>query len=109
VETKNLSYVIDSLKDFFKEAGFSSSISPIDDINEKINVMATVGITGDHVGFLTLSINSENAVKLANSFASLMEVPIETINDFGTPHLEVLSELSNQIDLSLFGSINREV
>ena len=96
VEKSNLCYLIDSLKDFLSDARFSSSVTQVADLNNKINLMATVGITGDKVGFLTLSMNLDNAVNLAEFFANLMKIPLE-LKEFGTPHIEVLSELSNQI------------
>ncbi len=96
MENNNLTYILDSLKDFFNEAGFSSSIIPVDELKIKISLMATVGITGDNLGFLILSADSKNAINLAKSFAELMEIPIDS-DELGTPHIEALSELSNQI------------
>jgi CheY-specific phosphatase CheX len=96
VENENFSYLINSLKDFLDDAGFASSITTVPDIVGKTNVMATIGITGEKVGFFTLSLNMENAVKVSNFFAKLMEIPINC-DDFSNSHLEALSELSNQM------------
>ena len=96
MKNKNTDYLENSLKDFLVDAGFSSSITPIDEITDKANVMATVGITGDKVGFLTLSMELNNAVKLSRGFAELMEIPIIS-KEFSDSHIEALSELSNQI------------
>ncbi|MBI9097751.1 MAG: chemotaxis protein CheX, partial [Spirochaetaceae bacterium] len=96
MKNKNTDYLENSLKDFLVDAGFSSSITPIDEITDKANVMATVGITGDKVGFLTLSMELNNAVKLSRGFAELMEIPINS-KEFSDSHIEALSELSNQI------------
>ena len=95
MENEKLSYLLNSLKDFLDDAGFDSSIVPVPDIQGKTNVMATIGITGERVGFLTLSLDLENAVKVSKFFAQLMEIPIDA-DDFSDPHLEALSELSNQ-------------
>ena len=96
MENDNLSYIINSLKDFLADAGFASSIAPVSNVADQTNVMATVGITGEMVGFLTLSMNTDNAVNLSKFFADLMEIPIDS-DDFSNPHLEAISELSNQI------------
>lgn len=96
MKNNNLSYLSSSLKDFLVDAGFSSTILPVENITGQTNVMATIGITGDEVGFLTLSIELENAVRLSKRFAELMEIPIES-DDFSTPHLEAIAEFTNQI------------
>ena len=96
MENNNLSYLSNSLDDFFTDAGFSSTIKSVSDISGETNVMSTVGITGDRVGFLTLSINTDNAVKLSKHFAELMGIPIDS-DDFSNSHLEAISELTNQI------------
>jgi chemotaxis protein CheX len=96
VENTNLSYLLNGLKDFLVEAGFSSSIVQVPEINSPTNVMATVGITGEKIGFLTISMNLDNAVTVSKYFAQLMEIPIES-DDFSDIHLEALSELSNQV------------
>lgn len=93
---ENLGYIINSLKDFLVDAGFSSTITPIPQIEERTNVMATIGITGEKVGFFTISMNLDNAVKVSKFFAKLMEIPIDS-DDFSSPHIEALSELSNQM------------
>lgn len=96
MENDDFSYLLNSLENFLEDAGFSGSIDSVDDIQDKTSVLATVGITGDRVGFLTLSMNRDNALALSKFFAGLMEIPIDS-DDFSTPHLEALSELSNQI------------
>ncbi len=96
MENKDFSYLLDSLKDFLNEAGFKSSVKTESEISCKINVLATIGITGDKVGFLTLSTDFENAVSLSRLFAKLMEIPFQSDN-FGELHIEAISELSNQI------------
>ncbi len=96
MENTNLSYLLNGLKDFLVEAGFSSSIVQVPEINSPTNVMATVGITGEKIGFLTISMNLDNAVTVSKYFAQLMEIPIES-DDFSDIHLEALSELSNQV------------
>jgi len=95
VESENLSYLLSGLKDFLADAGFSSTITQVEGIDSLINVMATVGITGEKVGFLTISMNLDNAVTVSKFFAELMEIPIES-NEFSNAHLEALAELSNQ-------------
>lgn len=96
MENDNLTYLLSSLKDFLTDASFSSEITPVSEIPGQINLMATVGITGDKVGFLTLSMNQKNALSLSRFFAELMEIPIDS-DDFSNAHIEALSELSNQI------------
>ncbi len=96
MENKKLSYLSSSLSSFLSDAGFTSTIHPVEDISGQINVMATVGITGDKVGFLTLSSELNNAVKLSKIFAELMEIPIDS-DVFSDPHLEAISEFTNQI------------
>jgi len=96
VEDNNLSYLSNSLNDFLTDAGFFSTIKSVSEISGQTNVMSTVGITGDTVGFLTLSIELNNAVKLSKLFAELMEIPIKS-DDFSDAHLEAISELTNQI------------
>lgn len=96
MRNNKLSYLSNSLNDFLIDAGFSSTIQSVSEISGQTNVMSTVGITGDRVGFLTLSIELNNAVRLSNQFAQLMEIPIDS-NDFSNLHLEAISELTNQI------------
>lgn len=93
MKNKKLSYLLSS---FLNEAGFSSTIHPVESISGQVNVMATVGITGDKVGFLTLSSELSNAVKLSKIFAELMEIPIDS-DVFSNQHLEAISEFTNQI------------
>lgn len=96
MEKEKLNYLSISLKEFLDVAGFSSTITSIPDIEGQTNVMITIGITGDKVGFFTLTMDLKNAVKVSRHFADLMGIPIDS-NDFSKPHIEALSELSNQM------------
>ncbi len=91
-----MSFLLESLKDFLSDARFPCTVSNETEIQGMTNVLATVGITGDKVGFLTLSTDSDNAVSLSRLFAVLMEIPIES-KSFEIQHSEAISELSNQI------------
>lgn len=96
MENQKISYLSSSLDNFLSDAGLSSTIHSVDNISGQINVMATVGITGDKVGFLTLSSELKNAVQLSNIFAQLMEIPIDS-DVFSESHHEAISEFTNQI------------
>lgn len=96
MENDDFNYLVNSLENFLEDAGFTSTVKSVDDIDSHISVMATVGITGDRMGFLTISMNLENGIRLSQRFSQLMGIPIES-NDFSDPHMEALSELSNQI------------
>jgi len=92
----DFSYLSNSLREFLKAAGFSGSVRSVKNTKGTTNVLTTLGITGDRVGFLTMAMDRDNAVNLSRSFARLMEIPIasEELND---THLEALAELTNQI------------
>lgn len=96
MEKDDFSYLSASLEDFLKEARFSSSVTKVDQADEKTSILATVGITGELVGYLTLSMDHKNGLTLSKRFAELMEIPIAS-NDFSDQHMEALAELSNQI------------
>lgn len=96
VKNDDFSYLSSSLEDFLKDAGFSSAINPVENIESQTSVLTTVGITGDKVGFLTLAMDTENAVSLSRLFSKLMEIPIDK-NELSDAHLEALAELTNQI------------
>lgn len=95
MEQDNFSFLLTSLEDFLKDARFSSLINRIESIDAATSVLATVGITGDLVGYLTLSMDDKNGLSLSKHFAELMEIPIKS-NDFSEQHMEALAELTNQ-------------
>ncbi|MBB6479025.1 chemotaxis protein CheX [Spirochaeta isovalerica] len=92
----DFSYLPVSLRAFLKAAGFSGSVRSVKKIKCHANVLTAVGITGDKVGFLTLTMDQENAVTLSRRFANLMEIPIAS-EELDDSHLEALAELTNQI------------
>ncbi|MBN2656451.1 MAG: chemotaxis protein CheX [Spirochaetales bacterium] len=92
----DFSYLPISLRAFLKAAGFSGSVRSVKKIKYPTGVLTTIGITGDKVGFLTLTMSEGNAVSLAKRFANLMEIPIAS-QELSDSHLEALAELTNQI------------
>jgi CheY-specific phosphatase CheX len=96
VEKNDFAYLSSSLEEFLKEAGFTGSVESVDETNEPTGVLTTLGITGDKVGFLTLTMGNKNAVLISRRFARLMEIPIES-DELSDAHLEALAELTNQI------------
>lgn len=96
MEKDDFDYLQRSLENFLDDAGFSVTLKPVDALKGSTNLMATVGITGDKVGFLTLSMDEANSISLSRRFAELMGIPIES-DDFSDQHIEALAELSNQI------------
>lgn len=92
----NFAYLSTSLENFLNVAGFSGSVKEVEEIYEPTGVLVTLGITGDKMGFLTLTTGNQDAVLISQQFAGLMEIPIKS-DELSDTHLEALAELTNQI------------
>lgn len=93
---EDFSYLLNSLEDFFQDAKFSAKISETTEEGKKVSILTTVGLTGDKVGFLTLSMDDANGISISEHYAKLMGIPINS-KDLSDHHIEALLELTNQI------------
>ncbi|MCK5200427.1 MAG: chemotaxis protein CheX, partial [Spirochaetales bacterium] len=93
----NLDLFIEAAEEIFREIGFSALI--IKDVNskeEKYELVANIGITGDISGFLLIRSDLESNMRFINKMLTNMGMEAEE-SDFGKFHKEAFGEILNQI------------
>ncbi len=94
---KNLDLFIKAAEEIFKEIGFSGLIIQEGSRNEeKYDLIANIGITGDISGFLLIRSDLESSMNFINKMLSNMGMEAEE-SDFGKFHKEAFGEILNQI------------
>ncbi len=93
----NLDLFIKAAEEIFEEIGFTGLI--IQDSNrneEKYDLIANIGITGDISGFLLIRSDLESSMNFINKMLTNMGMEAEE-SDFGKFHKEAFGEILNQI------------
>lgn len=93
----NLDLFIKAAEEIFREIGFSTLI--IKDGNskeEKYELVANIGITGDISGFLLIRSDLKSSMRFINKMLTNMGMEAEE-SDFGKFHKEAFGEILNQI------------
>lgn len=94
---KNLDLFIKAAEEIFKEMGFTGLIIQKGSRNEeKYDLIANIGITGDISGFLLIRSDLESSMNFINKMLSNMGMEAEE-SDFGKFHKEAFGEILNQI------------
>lgn len=94
---KNLDLFIKAAEEIFKEIGFTGLIIREGSRNEeKYDLIANIGITGDISGFLLIRSDLESSMNFINKMLSNMGMEAEE-SDFGKFHKEAFGEILNQI------------
>lgn len=93
----NLDLFIDAAEEIFQEIGFSELIIKDSSNNEeKYELIANIGITGDIPGFLLIRSDLESSMKFINKMLGNMGMETEE-SGFGKFHKEAFGEILNQI------------
>ena len=93
----NLDLFIKADEEIFEEIGFTGLIIQDGTGNEeKYDLIANIGITGDISGFLLIRSDLESSMKFINKMLSNMGMEAEE-SDFGKFHKEAFGEILNQI------------
>jgi chemotaxis protein CheX len=94
---KNLDLFIKAAEEIFKEIGFTGLIIQDGSRNEeKYDLIANIGITGDISGFLLIRSDLGSSMNFINKMLSNMGMEAEE-SDFGKFHKEAFGEILNQI------------
>lgn len=94
---KNLDLFIKAAEEIFKEMGFTGLIIQEGSRNEeKYDLIANIGITGDISGFLLIRSDLGSSMNFINKMLSNMGMEAEE-SDFGKFHKEAFGEILNQI------------
>ena len=93
----NLALFIKAAEEIFQEIGFSELIIRDNSANEeKYELIANIGITGDISGFLLIRSDLASSMNFINKMLSNMGMEAEE-SDFGEFHKEAFGEILNQI------------
>jgi len=88
----------ETVQKVFNEAGIACSIKkPSLFFPVNPDILCTIGITGEHHGFLNLTLTGEEAKHLVKLFANAFSVPVEESPDFSAFDRNTLGEIMNQI------------
>ena len=94
---KNLDLFIKAAEEIFREIGFTGLIIQDGSRNEeKYDLIANIGITGDISGFLLIRSDLGSSMNFINKMLSNMGMEAEE-SDFGKFHKEAFGEILNQI------------
>jgi CheY-specific phosphatase CheX len=93
MEAELISSISEGIKQILSEIGFSD-IRKIDKNSESIEVVTTIGITGDLRGTLILKANKQSAIAIANKMLKAIH-PYNVSDDFGIPQKEAIYEVTN--------------
>ncbi|WP_169714795.1 chemotaxis protein CheX [Spirochaeta cellobiosiphila] len=87
-----------SLNNLFSEAGIDHKLRSFQLFTKPVyNLVCTIGVTGDHHGFLYLYLSVEDAKKLVIMFSEAFNVPVESGDGFTDFHKGTLGEIINQL------------
>lgn len=93
----NLDLFIKAAEEIFEEIGFTGLIIQNGSKNEeKYDLIANIGITGDISGFLLIRSDLGSSMKFINKMLTNMGMEAEE-SDFGKFHKEAFGEILNQI------------
>ena len=93
----NLDLFIKAAEEIFREIGFSElNVSDINSSEEKYELIANIGITGDISGFLLIRSDLESSMNFINRMLLNMGMDAEKPT-FGKFHKEAFGEILNQI------------
>jgi len=93
----SLEMFIDAAKAIFVEIGFLDlEINTTVDENNKYDIIASIGITGEFSGFLIIRSNLQSSMNFINKMLSNIGMEAEETN-FGQFHKEAFGEILNQI------------
>ena len=93
----NLDLFIEAAEEIFQEIGFRGLIiQDSSSEDEKYELVANIGLTGDISGFLLIRSNLESSMKFINKMLANMGMEAEE-SDFGKFHKEAFGEILNQI------------
>ncbi len=97
MQNLNLDFFFQAANEVFTEMGYHLSILPVHEVNnEIIELMASIGITGDFKGFIILKSSMQSAKNFVTQLLANLEMPAEE-KDFGQFHKEAFGEALNQL------------
>jgi chemotaxis protein CheX len=97
MNTKNLDLFIKAAEEIFIEIGFSElKIKKCTSTDQKFEIIASIGITGEISGFLLIRSDIQSSMKFINKMLRNMGMENDE-SDFGQFHKEAFGEILNQI------------
>ncbi len=97
MQNLNLDLFFQAANEVFTEMGYHLSIQPVPEINKGIiELIASIGITGDFKGFIILKSSMQSVQNFVTQLLANLKMPAEEI-DFGQFHKEAFGEVLNQL------------
>ena len=97
MNSNNLELFIEAAEEIFQEIGFTNlNIKDSSSKEEKYELIATIGMTGDISGLLLIRSDLQSSMHFINKMLSNMGMEAEE-SDFGKFHKEAFGEILNQI------------
>jgi len=93
MEKELVSSISEGIEQILTEIGFSH-IRKIEKDSENVEVVTSIGITGDVKGTLMLKTNTRSAITIANKMLLTIH-PNSILNKFGVPQKEAIYEMTN--------------